>query len=218
MARGKAQTAQAIPSACASCCSTKFAFGRSLHSRCMKAVLVRNPGSNARLLTGWELKPGATNAANDATGATHRMADSSDHTAGAGSEIVMQNNPDGNLDVLFSRTCAIGDSLMAQALSGKVAHPRNRGFSNDSSDSSKPGPEWVPGTVTLAPSHCRQGDESQFSFAPPSWRRQALTPPRPHRSPAPAAAPARPPRLAGRAGTCQAPERLTRWWPGRHKT
>jgi len=28
----------------------------------------------------------------------------------------MQNNPDGNLDVLFSRIRAIGNSLMAQAL------------------------------------------------------------------------------------------------------
>jgi hypothetical protein len=67
----------------------------------MQAVLVRNPGSNTWLLTGWELKPGATNAANDATGTTHRMADSSDHTAGAGSKIAAQNQPNGNSDIRY---------------------------------------------------------------------------------------------------------------------
>ena len=60
--------------------------------------------SNTWLLTGWKLKPGATNAANDATGTTHRMADSSDHTAGAGSKIVAQNPPDNNPGIRCSHT------------------------------------------------------------------------------------------------------------------
>ncbi|CDS51124.1 putative DNA methylase [Polaromonas sp. CG9_12] len=68
------------------------------------------------------MKPGATNAANDATGATHRMADSSDHTAGAGSEIVAQNQPEGNPDIRYSRSAM--KSIDANVRRGREALAR----------------------------------------------------------------------------------------------
>lgn len=51
-----------------------------------EVVLVRNPGANSWMLSGWKVSPGAAAAANDTSRATHRAADSSDDTMGAGGE------------------------------------------------------------------------------------------------------------------------------------
>ena len=90
----------------------------------IQAVLVRNPGSNTWLLTGWELKPDVTNAANDATGTTHPMADSSDHTAGAGKEIITQRGEADNGDIAFRRaTLAKYTKIATDRLNEVYSHP-----------------------------------------------------------------------------------------------
>ena len=50
----------------------------------IEAVLVKNAGNNTWLLNGWEIKPVASDAANDTSGATLTQADSSDLNVGAG--------------------------------------------------------------------------------------------------------------------------------------
>lgn len=51
-----------------------------------EAVLVKNRGSNSWVLSGWEVSPGASKAANDTKDTTHRTADSSDGPVGAGDD------------------------------------------------------------------------------------------------------------------------------------
>ena len=63
-----------------------------------EAVLVKQTGSNAWMVSGWEVKPDAMSAANDTDKATLRSADSSDRTDGAGFNTSVQQDHDrGNI-------------------------------------------------------------------------------------------------------------------------
>ncbi|BBL74201.1 PLxRFG domain-containing protein [Methylomagnum ishizawai] len=67
-----------------------------------EAVLVRNRGSNAWVLSGWRVNPGASVEANDTDGATHIAADSSDRNMGAGFDPTIGPH-DGIDNIRFSR-------------------------------------------------------------------------------------------------------------------
>ena len=92
-----------------------------------QAVLVRTGGgSNAWLLTGFELKPGAEVRGATQSTDTQSLPIRSRQAMGAGSEIVAQNPPEGNSDIRYSRRAASG---YTQAAVGKLneylTHPGN---------------------------------------------------------------------------------------------